>query len=251
MLKIHLQQTAFILDPLEQFEIMTLHCLFSTVYQNAAWVVYSLIFFFLVFNGRRGIRTKPNLVLFRDKTFTLVAGLIKENLNHSVVLFFPVIYLTFLFILFANVIGMLPYSYTVTSSAAATLFFSLTFFIGIALVGYSTHSDALFLLFLPPGVPLMMAPFLILVEATSYFTRVISLATRLFANIMSGHSLLKILGSFVWAILLHGAGPIFFYFFPLAAVFIVTLLEMFVAVLQAYIFVVLVSVYLNDVILIH
>jgi ATP synthase subunit 6 len=137
------------------------------------------------------------VILFRDKTFRFIANLIKENLNIKVVLFFPIIYLTFLFILLANFIGMIPYSFTVTSSAALTFFFSITFFIGITLVGYTTHKDTLFQILLPAGVPLIISPFLIVVEAVSYFARVFSLAIRLFANMMSGHGLLKILGSFV------------------------------------------------------
>jgi ATP synthase subunit 6 len=137
------------------------------------------------------------VILFRDKTFRFIANLIKENLNIKVVLFFPIIYLTFLFILLANFIGMIPYSFTVTSSAALTFFFSITFFIGITLVGYTTHKDTLFQILLPAGVPLIISPVLIVVEAVSYFARVFSLAIRLFANMMSGHGLLKILGSFV------------------------------------------------------
>jgi ATP synthase subunit 6 len=135
--------------------------------------------------------------LLRDKTFSFIANLIKENLNVKVILFFPIIYLTFLFILLANLIGMIPYSFTITSSAGVTFFFSTTFFVGITIIGYATHKDTLFQLLLPAGVPLVIAPFLIVVEAISYFARVFSLAIRLFANMMSGHGLLKILGSFV------------------------------------------------------
>lgn len=171
--------------------------------------------------------------------------MIKENLNIKIVLFFPIVYLTFLFILLANLIGMIPYAFTITSSAA------VTFFIGITIIGYVTHKDTLFQILLPAGVPLVIAPFLIVVELISYFARVFSLAIRLFSNMMSGHGLLKILGAFVWAIVVHAAGPIFIYFFPLAIVFIVTLLELVIAFLQAYVFIVLVSVYLNDVVCIH
>lgn len=166
-------------------------------------------------------------------------------------MFFPIVYLTFLFILLANLIGMIPYAFTITSSAAVTFFFSVTFFIGITIIGYVTHKDTLFQILLPAGVPLVIAPFLIVVELISYFARVFSLAIRLFSNMMSGHGLLKILGAFVWAIVVHAAGPIFIYFFPLAIVFIVTLLELVIAFLQAYVFIVLVSVYLNDVVCIH
>jgi ATP synthase subunit 6 len=212
-----------------------------------------IIFAFLSLNGYYAYfnRSKPNWVLFRDQTFKFIAGLIKENLNVKVVFFFPIIYLTFLFLLLANLVGMIPYSFTVTSSAAVTFFFSVTFFFGITRAGYKLHKDALFQILLPAGVPLYIAPFIIIVEGTSYIARVFSLAIRLFANMLSGHGLLKILGSFVWAIIVHPAGLIPFYFFPLAVVLLVTLLEIFIAFLQAYVFIVLVCVYLNDVVCIH
>jgi F-type H+-transporting ATPase subunit a len=193
-----LQLTTSILDPLEQFEVFNYECIFFTNLHYYALVICFIVFFTLSFTQkypRRG--PKPNLVLFRDKTFRFIASLVKENLNIKVVIFFPVIYLTFLFIVLANFIGMLPYSFTVTSSAAVTFFFSITFFVGISLVGYNTHKDAFFQILLPAGVPLAIAPFLILVESVSYFARVFSLAIRLFANMLSGHGLLKILGSFV------------------------------------------------------
>jgi len=247
------KSTKLFLDPLEQFEVFNYKCICFTNLHYYALIVYFLIFFFLIFNGNyySYSDSKPNLILFRDKTFNFISGLIKENLNIKIVLFFPIVYLTFLFILLANLIGMIPYAFTITSSAAVTFFFSVTFFIGITIIGYVTHKDTLFQILLPAGVPLVIAPFLIVVELISYFARVFSLAIRLFSNMMSGHGLLKILGAFVWAIVVHAAGPIFIYFFPLAIVFIVTLLELVIAFLQAYVFIVLVSVYLNDVVCIH
>lgn len=192
-------QVLSVFDPLEQFEVFNYKCIFFTNLHYYALLVCFLIFFFLAFNyGYPGYNSeKPNLVLLRDKTFSFIANLIKENLNVKVILFFPIIYLTFLFILLANLIGMIPYSFTITSSAGVTFFFSTTFFVGITIIGYATHKDTLFQLLLPAGVPLVIAPFLIVVEAISYFARVFSLAIRLFANMMSGHGLLKILGSFV------------------------------------------------------
>ena len=111
------------------------------------------------------------------------------------------------------------------------------------------HKDTLFQILLPAGVPMVIAPLLILVEATSYFARVFSLAIRLFANMMSGHGLLKILGSFAWVLVCHA--PIYLNCFPLAVILIVLLLELVIAFLQAYVFVVLIAVYLNDVVCIH
>jgi ATP synthase subunit 6 len=248
------KSTNFILDPLEQFEVFYFECIFFTNLHFFAILAIGSIFLLLAINqGPFDYRSnKPNIVLLRDKTFTFIADLIKENLNVKVILFFPVIYLTFLVIFFGNLIGMLPFSVTVTSSAVLTSFFSLTFFIAIFLVGYATHSDRFFQIFLPVGVPLSIAPFLILVEFSSYAARLVSIAVRLFANMLSGHGLLKILGSFIWVtICLQPAGPIFLYFFPLSIVFIIACLEFIIAFLQAYVFIVLACIYLNDSICIH
>jgi len=96
--------------------------------------------------------------------------------------FFPIIYLTFSFILLANLIGMIPYSFTITSSAVVAFFFSTTLFVGATLIGYASHKDTLFQILLPAGVPLIIAPFLIVIELISYIARVFSLAIRLFSN---------------------------------------------------------------------
>jgi ATP synthase subunit 6 len=253
MTKTTLKLTTSIPDPLEQFEVLQFKCMFSTSLLLLGLFVCFLVVFFLRIDAvsSKYSNTKPNLALFRDKTFEFIDRLLKENLNVRIVIFFPVVYLTFLFLVLGNLLGMLPYSLTATSSAAITFFFSITFFVGVTLVGYGAHGDGLFRILLPAGVPLALAPFLIIVEALSYIARVVSLAVRLFANMLSGHGLLKVLGSFVWVIILHAGGPVAFYVFPVAMVFAVAFLELAVAVLQAYVFIVLICVYLNDAIVLH
>jgi ATP synthase subunit 6 len=244
---------SLLLDPLEQFDIFHCKCIFFTNLHYCVFLILFGIVFFLFFTG--GFvgysHKKPNLVLFRDKTFGFLLSLMKENMNIKIVVFFPVIYLTFLFILSANLLGLIPYSYTVTSSAAITFFFSVTFFVGVSLVGYRAHKDTFFQILLPAGVPLVIAPFLVVIEAASYVVKVFSLAGRLFANMLAGHSLLKVLGSMCTAIFLQASGPAPLYVFPLAVVLLVLLLEIAVAFLQAYVFIVLVCIYLNDAICIH
>jgi len=147
---------------------------------------------------------------------------------------------------------MIPYSFTITSAASATFFFSITLFLGVTGVGYGHHRDKFFQMLLPAGVPLYLAPLLVGLEAISNIARVFSLAVRLFANMLSGHALLKVLSSFVWAIILHPWGwwmPL--YFIPLLAVLLVFILETFIAFLQTYVFMVLICVYLNDAICLH
>lgn len=112
-------------------------------------------------------------------------------------IFIFIFYFLFLLILVSNLLGMVPYSITVTSHFIFTFYYALSFFIGINLIGILYHKEKYFVLFLPDGVPITIIPFLILIEYISYFSRVLSLSIRLFANMMSGHILMKILIGFV------------------------------------------------------
>jgi F-type H+-transporting ATPase subunit a len=242
-----------VLDPLEQFDIVRYKCIFFTNLHYCVLIICFGLGLFLFFSGGySGYRQrKPDLVLFRDRTFGYLLSILKENMNIKIVLFFPVLYLTFLFLLCSNLLGLIPYSYTITSSAAIAFFFSITFFVGVSLVGYQTHKDTFFQILLPAGVPLILAPFLIIVEAVSYTVKVFSLGGRLFANMLAGHSLLKVLGTMCTAIIFNAHGPLPVCVFPLAVVLLVITLEVAVAFLQAYVFIVLVCIYLNDAVCIH
>lgn len=150
---------------------------------------------------------------------------------------------------------MIPFSITITSHLILTLTYALSFFIGINIIGILYHKEKWFRLFLPEGVPLFIVPFLFIIECLSYFSRVVSLSVRLFANMLSGHILMKILIGFVWSIAI-AAGSVSFIWttaaiFPLMVVFCVAFLEIVIAFLQAYVFFVLLSIYLNDVINLH
>ena len=146
---------------------------------------------------------------------------------------------------------MIPYSMTITSHLILTLYFSLAFFIGNNLIGICYHKEKFFVLFLPEGVPVMIIPFLIIIEYVSYFSRIFSLAIRLFANMLSGHILLKILICFIWAILVSNLINWFWILLPLTIVFVVIGLEIIISFLQAYVFLVLISIYFNDVVNTH
>jgi ATP synthase subunit 6 len=242
-------------DPLEQFEVFNIFCRFFGNLEVFLYLVFFSVLFFL-FSGYFGYygyrQKKANIVFFRNILFNFILALIKENLRLKTVLFFPIVFYTFLFILFANLIGMVPYSFTVTSSAAVTFFFSISFFIGTLAIGLSIQRVNIFALFLPAGTPFFIMFFLIGIELISYGARLFSLAIRLFANMMSGHGLLKILGSFVWLIFMNFcAFDLTFLMLGLIIVFLVTFLEIVIAFLQAYVFMVLVCIYLNDVINAH
>lgn len=138
---------------------------------------------------------------FLSLLFIYVSGILKDAAGIKKYSFIIILYSLFLCIFLSNLLGMLPYSITVTSHLIITLSFSLTFFIGNNFIGLCHNRIRYFCLFLPKGVPVVIVPFLILIEYVSYLSRIFSLAIRLFANMMSGHILLKILISFIWAIL--------------------------------------------------
>ena len=247
------------MDPLEQFsiEIMSSGWLFL----NAPFTVpltslgrMVLFNFFCVCLWISSLR----IIFFTNKlqklillTFLFVVNIIIDSISikkHSFVL---IIYTTFIFLCISNVLGMVPYSLTITSHLIITLYFSLAFFIGSNIIGVRYLKQTFFVVFLPEGVPLVIVPFLILIEYISYISRIFSLAIRLFANMLSGHILLKILISFIWVIITSNVIHWLWNLVPLTIVFTVVGLEFSIALLQAYVFIVLLTIYLKDLIHTH
>jgi len=183
--------------------------------------------------------------------YQLVQSMVKENLYIRKQQYFAVLFYLFVTLLLANLIGLLPYSFTATSSFIVTLFISLLHFIGVNIIGASQHGWELNNLFLPSGAPLAIMPFLIFIEAVSYIARVLSLSIRLFANMMSGHALLKILIGFSWVLLTSGSLMILISVFPWIIVTAVMFLELLIAFLQSYVFTILITLYIGDVLTFH
>ena len=186
-------------NPLEQFDITILTYLtFTNLSLNniAVSSIINLIFLcaFLCYAQPSLKFNNLSLILFFFLNF--IYSLFKDSINlkkySSLILFF---YL-FLFIFISNLLGMVPYSITITSHLILTLYLSLSFFIGNNIIGIFFHQEKYFILFLPEGIPLAIIPTLILIEYISYFSKIFSLAIRLFANMMAGHILLKILIGF-------------------------------------------------------
>jgi ATP synthase subunit 6 len=161
------------------------------------------------------------------------------------------IFAIFCIVLFSNLFGLIPYTYTTTSHILFTFLLAFCAFSLINYVGIRKQGFNFFALFLPSGAPLAIAPFLIIIEIISYVARVFSLSIRLFANLMSGHTLLKILAGFIWLMILGGSIGSVCFVIPAAIVFIVTGLELAIAFLQAYVFTILVIIYFNDVLSLH
>ena len=159
--------------------------------------------------------------------------------------YFSFVFTLFVFILFCNMIGMLPYSFTVTSQIIVTFVLAAIIFIGVTIIGFIKHGIKYLELFVPKGVPIVLLPLIIVIEIISYLARPVSLSVRLFANMMAGHTMLKVFGGFVISLGLLGG------WLPLGFSVALTGLEILVAFLQAYVFAILTCIYLNDALNLH
>lgn len=180
-----------------------------------------------------------------ELSYELVANMVRENVGPEGRRYFPFLFTLFMFVLFANMIGMIPYTFTVTSHIVVTFALAMIVFLGVTVVGIVRHGFHFLHLFLPAGAPMWTAPVLIPIEVISYLSRPISLSVRLFANMTVGHVILKVVGGFVVALGLLGVVP------GVAFLVVFTGLEVGIAFLQAYIFTILSCVYLNDAINLH
>jgi F-type H+-transporting ATPase subunit a len=180
-----------------------------------------------------------------ELAYEFVANMMRDILGDSGRAFFPFVFTLFMFILAANMLGMIPYSFTVTSHIIVTFGLAAAVFLGATVIGFMRHGVGYLKLFVPSGVPAVLLPLLVVIETISYFTRPISLSVRLFANMMAGHTMLKVFAGFVVAMGVLGG------WIPLAFMVALTGLEILVAFLQAYVFAVLTCIYLNDAINMH
>ena len=174
-----------------------------------------------------------------------VAKMINDTAGSGAKSFFPFIFTLFMFVLFCNMIGMLPYSFTVTSHIIVTFMLAATVFIGVTIIGFIKHGIKYLELFVPKGVPIILLPLIIVIELISYLSRPVSLSVRLFANMMAGHTMLKVFGGFVISLGLLGG------WLPLSFSVALIGLEILVAFLQAYVFAILTCIYLNDALNLH
>ena len=240
-------------SPLEQFAIQDLTAPLFTIGGHHIAVTNSAVFMMgavvlssglLLAGAGKGAMIPGRIQAMSELFYEFIANMIRDNVGNAGKKFFPFIFTLFIFTLFGNILGMLPYGYTFTSQIAVTFFMAMVVFLGVTLIGLFKHGLHFFSLFFPHGAPLFTAPILIPIEVVSYLSRPISLSVRLFANMTVGHVLLKVLAGFVVAL-----G--FFGFVPLIVLVAITALELLVALLQAYIFTILCCIYLNDALHLH
>jgi F-type H+-transporting ATPase subunit a len=199
---------------------------------------------FLVLGVRRRAVVPGRWQSMAELCYEFIASLVRDNVGHAGRPYFPFIFTLFMFILFCNSIGLIPYSFTVTSHIAVTFALAAVIFIGVTILGIVLHGAKFLSYFMPPGVPLYMAPLLVPIEVVSYLARPVTLALRLFANMMAGHTMLKVFAGFVVALGIAGI-------FPLAVLIALYALEVIVALLQAYVFTILTCLYLHDALHLH
>jgi F-type H+-transporting ATPase subunit a len=166
-------------------------------------------------------------------------------------MYFPFVYSLFFFVLIANLIGNVPYNYTISSAIICSIGLSFTIFIGVTILGLSLHKVRFFSFFVPAGTPLALVPLLVLIEIISYVARAFSLGVRLFANIVAGHTLMKILSTFLFQLFGSSLLIAVLTLIPFAFFLAIMGLELAVSFIQAYVLTLLVCSYIKDAIELH
>lgn len=247
-----LQLNVYLLSALEQFDLFNILGHQVGGFSNILFF-FTMLFFvaYIAVNfDTRGVRN-PITFFVCFFVFDFLRQLLSENVHSQRSIYFYYTVALFTFIVWCNILGLVPYTLTVTSYLAVTLFLSGMSFFGNLVIGLRTHSWSFFRFFVPAGAPVAILWLLVAIEFVSYASRLFSLAIRLFANMMAGHALLKILSGFVFLAL--QSGPAFLAFAAVLnlVVIAVTVLEVLIAVLQAYVFVVLSTIYTNEAINLH
>ncbi|ESR26221.1 F0F1 ATP synthase subunit A [Lutibaculum baratangense] len=245
-------ETGVVLDPMHQFVVQPIVPLHiggldvsftnSSLFMVLAVVLISL--FTLASVGSRSL-VPGRMQSLAELSYEFVANMVRENAGTEGMKYFPFIFSLFMFILFANMLGMIPYAFTITSHIIITFALALAVFIGVTAIGFMKHGLGYFRLIVPHGAPAVLLPLLVVIELISYLTRPISLSVRLFANMLAGHTMLKVFAGFVVMMGVLGG------WLPLLAMVAFTGLEFLVAFLQAYVFAILACIYLNDALHLH
>jgi len=239
------------IKPLHQFEIHRLVPIhiggIDVSYTNSALlmtIVVVLVTALLVLGTRKRALVPGRWQSLAEMSYEFVADMVETNVGHGGREFFPFVFTLFMFILFANFLGMIPYSYTVTSQIVVTFALAAVVFIGVTIIGIVRHGFRFLRLFVPQGVPVVLLLLLVPIELLSYCIRPFTLAIRLFANMLAGHTMLAIFAGFAASIGLLGI-------LPMGIDILLVALEVLVAALQAYVFAILTCLYLSDAIHLH
>lgn len=242
-------------SPVEQFQVKPLfeaaphagEALPFYAFTNSALfmfvaVIVSTAFFWVATRKRAMVPSRWQSL--GEMSYEFISSMVRDNVGKEGMKYFPFIFTLFMFVFFGNMLGMLPYSFTFTSHILVTAALAVFIFIAVTIIGFSRHGLHYFRMFFPHGAPLATAIILVPIEVISYLSRPFSLSVRLFANMTVGHIMLKVLAGFVVAMGVFGV-------VPFVVVGGITVLEFFIAALQAYVFTILSCIYLNDAINMH
>lgn len=240
------------MNPLHQFEIQKLINLNLFGYDIS--FTNSALFMMIAICGLSALflysaikyRTIPNrLQALVEISYNLIAGMVNDNAGKEGMRFFPLIFSVFFFVLGGNLLGMIPYTFTYTSHIIVTFGLAMMVFLFVTILGFMIHGVHFFGFFVPKGVSIFLTPIIVPVEIISYLSRPVSLSIRLFANMMAGHTMLKVFAGFCVSLgVVYGIAP-------LAINILLTGFEIVISCLQAYIFTILSCIYLNDAIHMH
>ena len=217
-------------------------------FTNASFfmLVSSLLILLMLFLGtKKKLLVPTKMQLIAEMSYTFIAKMINDTAGSKAKPYFSFIFSLFMFVLFCNMFGMIPYSFTVTSHIIVTFMLAAFIFIGVTVIGFIKHGLGYLKLFVPSGVPMVLLPLIVVIEIISYLSRPVSLSVRLFANMMAGHTMMKVFGGFVVSLGIIGG------WLPLSFSVALTGLEILVAFLQAYVFAILTCIYLNDALNLH
>ncbi len=254
-------KTLFILSPLSQFEVTSLIGLNAPILGHLNLTLtnlglYSLFVLFVVVglhylgnNESKLIPSKWSISF--ESSYASLSSMVREQIGAHSEIYLPFVYSLFFFILIGNLISNVPYSFAITASGVVSLGLSVTIFIGVTILALSIHGIKFFSFFIPAGTPLALVPLLVLIELISYLARAVSLGVRLFANLVAGHTLLKILSTYLYDLFTGSLIVAIITLVPFTIFLALIGLELAVSLIQAFVFTLLVCSYLRDAIELH
>lgn len=251
----------FIFSPLNQFEVSSLIGLNAPILGHLNLTLtnlglYSSFILLIVLGIHLYGNNDSNLIpnkwsISLESSFASINAMVRDQIGAKSEIYLPFVYSLFFFILIGNLISNVPYSFAVTASGVVSLGLSVTIFIGVTILALSIHKIKFFSFFVPAGTPLALVPLLVLIELVSYLARAVSLGVRLFANITAGHTLLKILSTYLFKLFSGNIIVAIVTLVPFAIFLALIGLELAVSLIQAFVFTLLVCSYLKDAISLH
>jgi F-type H+-transporting ATPase subunit a len=246
------RDTARMIDPIEQFQ---LHKIFTIGHignqeiaftNSSAYMFGSVALIALLMTGVGRKLVPGRLQSVAEISYEFIAGTIRANAGKEGMKFFPLVFSIFMFVAVSNIIGVIPYNFTVASHLIVTAALAVMVFLTVLIYGFYKNGLKFFKLFVPSGIPIYILPLVVFIEVFSFFLRPISHSVRLFANMLAGHIALAVFASFIPLLAGLGIAGYFGAVLPLGMVIALSALELLVAFLQAYVFTILTVIYLND-----